>query len=79
MMQMTLSELAAATGHQLKWGDIVIFATSPDRLKFLGQAIEHLGPTLKANNITAIIMSDDMGMTIVPEARRLIPLPVDKR
>lgn len=72
----SLAELATATGHQLKWGDIVIFATSPDRLKMLGQAIESLGPVLKANNITAIIMSDEMGLTIVPEARRAVPLKV---
>lgn len=73
-----LDHISRATGRTLTSGDIMILATSPERLQALGESIKTVHQILKDARITVIIMSDEMGLTIVPEARRAIPLAMEK-
>jgi hypothetical protein len=70
-----IAQISTCTATPLKRGDIVILATNPEKLSNLGLAIESIHPVLKAAGITVLIMSDEMGLAVVPEARRVLPIP----
>lgn len=77
--QLRLDALSSAIKTDLKAGSLVVFQARKENLPLLSSAIEKIHPILKNHGITALLIDEDVNLCVVPEARRVIPIPTKSR